>query len=152
MVMLFIIHNIILHKVQLNHLLILLISLQHPHSRHVKGKVEAFYGIYVLYFSGLFLLLFIIDKATIKGKTIKSLAAKLAEAAEASKVYKDEKMDLSSDFIDTLKDLAVSGVEAQIGQSITQKIGNRFSINSTSAAIITTAGNNMILSTESYVL
>lgn len=128
---------------------------------YIKRKVEAFYGTYVIYFSGLFLLLFIIDKATIKGKTIKSLSAKLAEAAEASKVYKDEKMDLSSDFIDALKDLAINEVESQLSNkkhSITEKFERKFNkrhisnhSNELDAAIITTAGSNMILGTESYI-
>lgn len=137
---------------------------------YVHQKVQAFYGNYVIYFSGLFLLLFIIDKATIKGKTLKSLSAKLAESSEASKIYKREKIDLSSEFLDALKDIVKTEIEADLETTkdsveskaigtLNRSAGHRLTLSNNACDIgkavisnvISETGKTVAISTETFV-
>lgn len=98
---------------------------------YVHKKVKAFYGTYVIYFSCLFVLLFLVDKASYKGTSIKSLSAKLAESAEASKHYAHVTMTLTSEFLEELKSLTKDKLTSEFGSvkaDVTGRIQSKLGI------------------------
>ena len=98
---------------------------------YVHKKVKAFYGTYVIYFSCLFVLLFLVDKASYKGTSIKSLSAKLAESAEASKHYAHVTMTLTSEFLEELKGLTKDELRSEFGSvkaDVTGRIQSKLGI------------------------